>query len=89
MSDWFTYESKAGLPIYHEGKKIESEDALVEGMEVTFQDGLTGQRSGTVTLLADQWAVDDGSFLFWLVFEEGFWGHRGGVNHRAIRRITP
>jgi hypothetical protein len=59
MTEFFSYESKAGIPIYHEGKKIESEDALVDGMEV-----------------------------FWLVFEEGFWGHRGGVNHRAIRRTT-
>jgi len=85
MTEWFCYESKAGLPLYHEGKKIETREGLKEGMEVTFHDGLTGQRRGTVVLLGDQLTVDCGSFWWWLVFEEGYWGHRGGVNHRAVR----
>lgn len=88
MTEWTTYESKAGLPIYRAGERITREDGLVDGMEVTFYDGISGRRVGKIVNLDGQWAVDDGSFWFWLVFEEGYWGHRGGINHRAIRRTT-
>ena len=85
MTDWYTYESKAGLPLYHDGKKIKNREALVEGMEVTFHDGIACQRTGTVVKLGYDLVVDDGNFIFNLVFEEGFWGHRGGTNHRSVR----
>ena len=85
MSEWFCYESKAGIPFFRDGNRIETREGLREGMEVTFDDGLTGQRNGTVVKLGEELLVDCGSFWWRPVFEEGYWGHRGGFNHRAIK----
>jgi hypothetical protein len=93
-SDWYCYESKAGVPLTDvDGNKFTEREALQPGMEVFSTHFLSGhQFKATITLLDPDGeektlVASDGANLYHLVFEEGYWGYTSAVNMKAIRRV--